>query len=154
VKNVIEVQRLLGESWTGVKFYFSGAEVPDIRKGNGLRFCEAVVQSRSGPLVLLPGDLTCPGAGYVFGWDRAARPRIVAEVAGRRNLGRETADRIVSEIPVMDEPPTAIGLNAEEIPDLIVSYCQPTTAMDFLKLWQAEAGGRNLMTGLSSVLSV
>lgn len=154
MENVKSIQRLLGVAWTSVKFYFSGAAVPDVKMAGDLRFCEAILRARSGPLLLRPNAVSCPGAKYVFGWDRKRRDEIVAELVKRRGMEPDTAENLISQVPVLTRPPVAIGLNSDDAPDLVVSYCQPPTAMDLLKLWQAEFGGGNLMSGLSSILSV
>jgi uncharacterized protein (DUF169 family) len=156
VKNVRDIQGLLGAAWTSVKFYFSGAAVPDIKVGTDLRFCEAVTKARAGPLLLHPGAVSCPGANYVFGWERneALRNTILGELMKRRGLGRAAAEKLISQVPVFEQSLVAIGLNTGEVPDLIISYCQPPTVMDFLKLWQTEFDGYNLVSSISSVLSV
>jgi len=69
-------------------------------------------------------------------------------------MERDAADILISQVPVLTKPPLAIGLNCDERPDLIVSYCQPPTAMELLKLWQSEFGGGNLLSKFSSILSV
>lgn len=149
-----DIQRLLGVAWTTVKFYFNDEAVPDVRAAGDLRFCEAVLEARSGPLILRPGDLSCPGAKYVFGWDSGCRDEIAAELAKRRGMERDAAEILISQVPVLTKPPVAIGLNSDNRPDLIVSYCQPPTAMELLKLWQSEFGGGNLQSKFSSILSV
>jgi uncharacterized protein (DUF169 family) len=154
VENVGEIQRIVGAAWTGVKFYFDEATVPDISAGRGLRFCEAVLKARSRSLLLTPDVVTCVGARYAFGWDADCRDEIIHEVRKRRGIGHDVAEAIVSQVPGFEEAPCAIGLNCEEVPDLIISYCQPTTVMEFLKVWQADRGGRNPTCSLSSVLSV
>lgn len=156
MENIREIQNLLGEAWTGVNFYFAGAAVPDIKVGEGLRFCEALTRARSGPLLLHPGSVSCPGANYVFRWqkDEAHKDSIIDEFVKLRALERPAAEKLVSQVPVFEQPLVAIGLNTGEIPDMIISYCQPPTAMKFLKLWQTAFEGYNLVSGLSSVLSV
>jgi uncharacterized protein (DUF169 family) len=139
-----------------VKFYFSGAAVPDIKTETDLRFCEAVSRARSGPLLLHPGAMSCPGANYVFGWERneALRNTILGELMKQRGLGRTAAEKLISQVPVFEQSLIAIGLNTGEVPDLIISYCQPPTVMKLLKLWQTAFDGYNLVSNLSSVLSV
>jgi uncharacterized protein (DUF169 family) len=156
VENVKEIQSLLGEAWTGVNFYFTGAALPDVNEATGLRFCEAVSKARSEHLLLRPGAVSCPGANYVFGWDRGEnlRNKIVAELVRRRRMKPQMVERLISQVPVFARPPAAIGLNTNDVPDLIISYCQPPTVMKFLKLWQAEFEGDNLVCDLSSILSV
>jgi uncharacterized protein (DUF169 family) len=154
VENVKGIQRLLGVAWTTVKFYLSDEAAPDVRAARDLRFCEAILESRSGPLVLRPDAVSCPGAKYVFGWDRNCRDEISAELVTRRGMEADAAENLISQVPVLTRPPVAIGLNSDDLPDLIVSYCQPPTAMDLLKLWQSEFGGGNLPSRFSSILSV
>jgi uncharacterized protein (DUF169 family) len=154
VQHVKYIQRHFNEAWMGVKFYFKNDAVPEVKVGTGLRFCEALVEARSGPLLLVPGAVSCPGADYVFGWDRDHRHGIATKLAERRSMGPEAVEKLISQVPVLKEPPAAIGLNTDDVPDLIISYCQPTTAMNFLKLWQREFGGGNLASDLSSILSV
>ena len=156
MENIREIQHLLGEAWASVKFYFSGAAAPDIKMGTDLRFCEALTKARSCPLLLNPGSISCPGANYVFGWKRngASRGTILDELMKRRGLGRTAAGKLISQVPVFEQSPVAIGLNTDEVPDMIISYCQPPTIMKFLKLWQTVFDGYNLMSSLSSVLSV
>jgi len=154
VENVKGIQRLLGVAWTTVKFYFNDKEVPSVRAAGDLRFCEAILQARSGPLILRAGDVSCPGARYVFGWDSDCREEIAAELARRREMDRDVVDNLISQVPVLTRPPVAIGLNSSPQPDLIVSYCQPPTAMELLKLWQSEFSGANLPSRFSSILSV
>ena len=153
MENVRGIQRLLGGAWTGVKFYFEKEGVPHIKVAADLRFCEAVVKARAGPLLLLPDSVSCHGANYVFGWDGKARDKIIAELV-RGGMDPDAVDKLISHVPVLKEAPTAIGLNTEEVPDLVISYCQPTTAMNLLRLWQAECSGDNLVSSLSSILSV
>ena len=154
MRNVEYIKRHFNEAWTGVKFYFKGEAIPEIKTGGNLRFCEALVEARSGPLLLNPGSVSCPGANYVFGWDRTHRYSIVAKLADRRGMELDAVEKLISQVPVLEQLPLAIGLNTDDVPDLIISYCQPTTAMNFLKLWQTEFGGSNLVSNLSSVLSV
>jgi uncharacterized protein (DUF169 family) len=154
VENVKQIQRLLGAAWTSVKFYFDEGAIPDLKVATDQRFCQAVLKARSGPLLVRPEGTSCPGARYVFGWDGTCRDQIVDEVIRLRGATAGVADTIVSQVPTLDVPPVAIGLNSEDVPDLIISYCQPKTAMEFLKLWQTEAAGRNPMCEFSSILSV
>jgi uncharacterized protein (DUF169 family) len=154
VESVRNIQRLLGVAWTRVKFHFNEETVPDIREAGNLRFCESVLRARSGPLLLRPDSVSCPGAKYVLGWDRGRRDEIAAEITKRCGVEPGIADNLMSQVPVLTRPPAAIGFNTNEIPDLVVSYCQPPTAMELLKLWQSEFGGDNLPIRFSSILSV
>jgi uncharacterized protein (DUF169 family) len=154
MENVRSLQWHFGGSWTAVKFYFDSGDVPDIRVAEDIHFCEAVSRAKSSPLLLNPEGVSCPGARYVLGWSGDSRERIVAELMGRRGIGPEAAEKLIDQVPVLDRPPLAIGFNTEDVPDLIISYCQPRTAMDFLSVWQTAFGGSNLTTDLSSILSV
>jgi uncharacterized protein (DUF169 family) len=154
LQRVGDIQEYFGEAWTGVKFYFSDSDAPDSASFACRRFCEAVSKSRSRPVLLRPGDLSCPGANHVFGWDRNLEGVIAAELAEDRGMEIESARNLISEVPVLACRPVAIGLNTADVPDMIVSYCQPRTAMRFVELWQAAFDGRSLVSDLTSVLSV
>jgi uncharacterized protein (DUF169 family) len=148
------IQEELREAWTGITFYMEDEGIPDVREPADLRFCEAVVRARAGPLLMRPGSLSCPGANYVFGWRGDLGGRIEANLSQRWGIGPAVASKMMSQVPVLPRPPKAIGLNTSEVPDVIVSYCQPTTAMELLRYWQAEFDGMNLGISLSSVFSV
>jgi uncharacterized protein (DUF169 family) len=154
LESVRRLQRYVSEAWTGVKFYFDRETLPDITVPDDLRFCEAVSRAKSSPLLLKPEAVSCPGARYVFGWSRSSRKTIAAELIERWGLERSSADTVIDQVPIFDRPLRAIGLNTDEIPDLIISYCRPAAAMSFLKLYQTAFDGRNLTTSFSSVLSV
>ena len=68
------LEEKIGGWWTGIKFHYDGAPEAE-RKRKPMRFCEAVKESRTRPVILNPDLVDCPGALRVWaGQTKTTRP--------------------------------------------------------------------------------
>lgn len=147
--------RLLGEQfggwWAGVRFDLdSGFEGE--RTSRTMRFCEAVTESRSRPIVLTPEALDCAGGRWSMGWGEDAG-EVARAMAEKLSIGVDVTSQIVSTAPKLAEQVEAVTVGTDNFPDVIVSYAQPQAAMRLLHTWQ-QANGKNPIIQLSSFMTV
>lgn len=150
---VREFEGKYGGVWTKVRFYKEEPEIKRLKRGKGIRFCEAVGRARLSPLILDKESISCPGARYVFGWDNNLKEKMIKACGERRSISKEKAESILDKIPLLPQGFKYIGLNLGGEPDLVISYPQPEQFMNLLKAYQNHQG-ENLDISLSSVVSV
>ncbi|MFB0506604.1 MAG: DUF169 domain-containing protein [Thermodesulfobacteriota bacterium] len=137
---VNEFQRKFGSRWTGVKFFFDDPPKGGRYFPKETRFCEAISQSWSSNSLLPKGCINCMGANYVFGWEENIRDKVIENFQRKRKISLRDATSIVKGLPTMEVDPTAIDLNGEESPDLLVAYLQPQQCMRLLTVYQGIFG--------------
>ncbi|MDP8216837.1 MAG: DUF169 domain-containing protein [Candidatus Kaelpia imicola] len=54
--------------WIKVKFYNQKPDLKEVKRLNGVRFCEATKKAILHPVLLDKESISCPGAQYAFGW--------------------------------------------------------------------------------------
>ena len=140
-----------GGWWCGVKLTDGHGE-RDRRPERPMRFCEAIAASRTGPIVLSPKSLNCPGGRHAFGWNSEdeTSARDMAEKAG---MDVATARKVVRDTPALKDDVAHITVGTYDSPDVVVSYAQPEAAMRVLRAWQGR-DGRPLVTEASGFMSV
>ncbi|RLB08226.1 MAG: hypothetical protein DRG50_00380 [Deltaproteobacteria bacterium] len=150
---VEEFQRRFGGRWIGLKFYRD--ELPPVEEvpRKGVRFCEAITRSLTRPLLLTPEGLNCRGACYVFGWNEGGKEEMVDRFHTEGGFSRQTAKRLVEDLPKIYGPLKGIGLNVKNGPDVLLSYLQPGQVMKLLRDYQLQFG-EDLKVDLSSIVSV
>ncbi len=138
-----------GGTWVPVKFH---KEAPE-REARKLRFCEAAAEARWSEIVLTPESVSCPGARRSLGWSSGLDEGLAEEVAKTQSLTLATAKNLLKDVPRLDGSVAAVGLGTKDVPDVLISYVQPPTAMKIIRAFQKSSKG-NLNPSLSSVLSV
>lgn len=113
--------------WVKVKFYKEKPELMGIKKVKGLRFCEAMRQAIVSPILLERSNVSCPGGRHAFGWGSESSQSSKDEV---RMFNKRT---LTPPLPQLSNGYNFIGLNTEGIPDLLLSYVLPQTAMDLIR---------------------
>lgn len=148
-----EFQRRFGSRWIGVKFYFD--ELPETNENRirDARFCEAIKESLTHPVRLIPQDLNCHGARYVFGWDEMVKNEMVTRFQHQEGFSEFKAQALVRSLPKISGVLKGIGLNIKNDPDLLLSYLQPGQVMQLLRSYQV-CFGKDLNVDLSSIVSV
>ncbi len=85
MNSVEAFERLMGGRWTGVTFH---REIPEHarRAERPMYFCEAVLESSTGPITLTQRDIVCPGARRSLGWHLNGNAALVAKLTGPNGL--------------------------------------------------------------------
>ena len=151
MSKVREFEREMGGRWTGVIFHKDGL-------GNGklperpMRFCEAVAQSRTEPVVLTRDLIQCPGASRSLGWDidDDAMAQAMAEKTG---FEIEPIRKVIAETPHLGPDVAAVTVGTYDAPDIVLTCAQCDAAMKLVRQWQ-QRNGTGLDVELSSVMSV
>lgn len=145
------LEEKLGGRWCGVAFGENGRHEGRAAK-QPLRFCEAVAASSKTTLRLTPDCMVCPGGCRCFGWNGgdAALADALADKAG---LDPAVAANLVRTTPRLERPATHVVVGVCSEPQVLVSYAQPETVMDLLRLWQG-AHGTPLTVQASGFMSV
>jgi uncharacterized protein (DUF169 family) len=145
------LEEKVGGWWTGVKFHYD--EAPEVkRKRNPMRFCEAVKESRTSPVVLTPDLVDCPGALRSLGWANEDDETMAAAMAEKSDLAPEVARELIAGTPRLRSKPSAVTVGACDRPDVAISCAQPAAAMNLVRLWQGKTG-KTLLAGVSSVMA-
>jgi uncharacterized protein (DUF169 family) len=137
--------------WIKVKFYQEEADFGKARISKGLRFCEAVKEAISHPVLLDRDSINCPGARYAFGWSN--KNELLEHCHEIGHITKENLEPMLPVIPHLKEPLKYIGLNTIGEPDLVISFILPESAMDLIKLYHYHFG-KNLDVSLCSMMSV
>ena len=149
---IANLQSRYSSPWTKVKFYKEKPNPENTKVLSNLRFCEAIKESRTRSMILDRSCINCLGARYVFGWDDK-KDEIIENCEKRWNIPTATIKTILNGVEVLPEGMDYIGLNVDEVPDVVVSYIQPRQFMHMLKTYQNKTG-KQLQASLSSVMSI
>jgi len=133
------LEERFGGWWFGVKFGRNEGR-RDPLASHRMRFCEAIAESRTGPIVLTPKLMTCPGGAWSLGWndDGDAIATTMAEKAG---MDINVARKVIENSPRIKGVVDAVTVGTCETPDIVISYAQPEVAMQVIREWQALSGG-------------
>jgi len=133
------LEETFGGWWCGVKFGPS-ADAQSRLASRPMRFCEAVTASRTGPIVLTPELMECPGGSRALGWnnDDGAMVQMMAEKTG---IDAQVTGKVIRATPKLNHPVDEVTVGTYESPDVVISYAQPETVMRLLREWQRPHGG-------------
>ncbi|MCD6287953.1 MAG: DUF169 domain-containing protein [Candidatus Hydrogenedentes bacterium] len=150
--NIIQLlESKVGGRWTGVSFHKDG--VPEgACPARSMRFCEAVKESSTGPLVLTPEFIDCPGALRSLGWGTDLN-EMASLNAERTGVTVDTAREIIADVPHLDGTVKAITIGDNEFSDIVLSYVQPETTMKVIRRWE-QVDGRSLTTKVAGTMAV
>ncbi len=150
--NAIQMlEKRVGGCWTGIKFHKDGPSGDD-RTAQPMRFCEAIAESRTGPIVLTPDSLECAGGSRSFGWNED--DETIADMMARKaNMDIRIARQIIRNTPRLRDKIAAVTVGMDDSPDVVISYAQPEAAMKLLRRWQRVCG-RDIGTRTSSFMGV
>ena len=145
------LEKRFGGWWCGVKFGRGSGE--DIRPApHPMRFCEAVAASRTGPIVLTPGLMNCPGGARSLGW-KIDEQKMVRTLADKAGLDVEMAHDLIRDTPRIAKPSEFVTVGTQDNPDIVISYAHPDVVMGLVREWQA-LDGRSPLTRISGFMSV
>jgi uncharacterized protein (DUF169 family) len=133
------LEETFGGWWCGVKF--GGGVDPEASLApRPMQFCEAVAESRTGPLVLTAEQIDCPGGSRSLGWndDDEAMVRTMMEKTG---MDAGAALRAIRNTPKLKPAVERVTVGTYSAPDMVIAYAQPETAMRLLREWQRPHGG-------------
>ena len=141
----------IGGCWTGIKFHKNSQPDNNLSE-RPMRFCEAIGESRTSPIVLTPDLLDCPGGSRSLGWNED--DETIADMMARKaNMDIRVARQIIRNTPRLQDKIAAVTVGTDDSPDVVLSYAQPEAAMNLLRQWQRVCG-RDLGTRTSSFMAV
>jgi len=141
-------------AWTKVKFFAEKPNIETAKKLSNIRFCEAISEAqRTHSLILDRSSISCPGAKYVFGWDKNTEGEIVRNCVQKWGISDRIMKSILGKVSTLPPKINYIGLNIEGDSDVLISYLQPEQFMRMLRVYQNKTGER-MEVSLSSVMSV
>jgi len=146
------LEEKVGGWWTGVRFHFDGSPEPE-RRQEPMRFCEAVRNSRTRPIVLTAPVINCPGALRSLGLSDNQEETMAVTMAEKAGLAPETARKLITGTPRLRSSPTGVTVGTDDDSDMFVSFAQPAAAMRLLRNWQGRTG-KPLVCDISSVMAV
>jgi len=138
--------------WIKVKFY---QEKPkdDAKRLKDVRFCEATREAILHPILLDKESIACPGAQHAFGWKSLLKNELLQGCCDKRDMQENTLKSMVSRVPFFKKPFKYIGLNTDDVPDLVMSYMPPQEVMSLIKIYHNKKGG-NLDVSLCAMMAV
>jgi len=141
--------------WIKVKFYKEYPLLKNVKRLEGVRFCEATKKAILYPVLLDKESINCPGAQYAFGWvcSLEERNELLNCCQDKRRTQKSIVESMLSYIPHLKEPPKFIGLNTDGEPDLMMSYLVPEEVMNLLKIFHNRQG-KNMDVSICSMMSV
>ncbi|MDP8260289.1 MAG: DUF169 domain-containing protein [Candidatus Gygaella obscura] len=137
--------------WVKVKFYQEKPQ-EEAKKIKDVRFCEAVKEAITHPIILDKDSISCLGAQYAFGWN-SNRKELLEECQGKTQASMANLKSTLLQSPRFKKPFKYIGLNTEGIPDILISYASPQEIMNITGLYQKYTG-KNLDISLSNMMSI
>jgi len=138
--------------WVKVKFYQERPKAEEAKKSKNVRFCEAVKEAITHPILLDKNSISCLGAQYAFGWN-PDRKKLLETCQNKTQASMKNLKSTLSQVPRFKKPFKYIGLNTEDIPDLLISYTSPQEIMNLTGLYQKYIG-KNLDISLSNMMSI
>lgn len=148
---VKRLEEQFGGRWVGIKFH-TGA-LPDGRLAERpMRFCEAIAEARTGPLILTPELLNCPGGRRSFGWNHDDE-ELVRTAVRKTGMNATHAKLIIMSTPHLDEKIAGITVGTDADPDVVVTFAQPQLAMRLINRWQ-HLRGAGLQAEVSTFMAV
>jgi len=138
--------------WVKVKFYKEKPKAEEAKKSKGIRFCEAVKEAITHPILLDRNSISCLGAQYAFGWN-ANRKKLLETCQNKTQASMANLESTLSRIPRFKKPFKYIGLNTKDIPDILISYTSSQAIMNMIGLYQKYTG-KNLDISLSNMMSI
>ena len=151
MNKVRQLETTFGGWWIGIKFH-RNSPPGDNYAARPMRFCEAIAESRRGPIVLNRELLDCPGGRRSLGWNDndEATAQTMAKKLG---MDIHLAGEVIRNTPRLQQKIAAVTVGAYDSPDVVVSYAQPEAAMKLLRQWQRVHGG-DLQIQVSSFMAV
>jgi len=153
MNRIRQFERMIGGRWTGVVFHRNGAMKDPNQNQRPMRFCEAVRDSAMKPLTLTKECVNCAGALRSFGWDGGRDEELAENMTQTQKIGLESANSLIEKTPRLNGDVSSISIGDLDSPDIIISYLQPETAMNFIYQWQKKYAEK-IDTKLSSIMSV
>ena len=139
--------------WDRIKFYKELPTKYNPGMDKKYRFCEAISNSIITPFIVVPANLNCISAKYIFGWDNSLKKEIVNKVIEKNKISFEFMEDISSKTPKLNGEIKAIGLNTDDYPDVLICYAQPELVMNLLKSYQKNTG-KILKVQLSNMFAI
>ena len=136
-----------------VKFYKSKSSLKNVKRLEGVRFCEATKLAMLSPVLLDRESISCAGAQYAFGWNTDQKNVLAEECLNKWKMNKCMLEPMLSQAPFFKKPFKYIGLNTDNEPDLMLSYMTPDQIMDLLKTYNTNLGKR-LDVSLSTMMSI
>jgi len=111
--------------WIGVKFYEEPPVSSHVERLENVKFCEATRIAAHRPILLEKESISCPGARYIFGWDRDLSDHLINHCVGKCEMEFYNFTQLISKLHRIKHPLNSIGLNTEKNPDVFLSYYCP-----------------------------
>jgi len=146
--SISEFGNAFGWPWVAVKFH---KETPET-KPTDMRFCEALKEALSYPVVLTAASVGCPGAMRSFGWSSGSDEELAEALAKKQGLPVATAKKMIDGVPRLDAGVVAVEVGTRDTPDVLLSYAQAPTVMKIGRAVE-KGSGEPLRPVLSSVMS-
>jgi len=138
--------------WVKVKFTNEEPDSKEGKKIRNVRFCEAVKEAVTEPIILEKSSVSCLGAQYAFGWNSNSK-KLLKTCRDKTNSSIANLKSALSESPRFKKAVKYIGLNTKGIPDLMISYTTPEEIMNLTKTYQ-KFTGKGLDILLHSMMSI
>ncbi len=139
--------------WIKVKFYTEKPNFKDVKRLEGVRFCEATREAIMHPVLLDRDSISCAGAQYAFGWRSNYKDELLKGCYDKRKTQKNILESMLAEVPYFKKAPKYIGLNTEGEPDMIMSYMPPGEIMNLLKIYHSHQG-ESLDVSLCTMMSI
>jgi len=153
MEDVKKFEEKLGGAWVKVKFYKEMPSTKNVRLLTNVRFCEALVRAKTTSVLVTPSSISCPGANFAFNWNEQGDQKIIAECKKKRKVSEDFLKSLISNVPKLDTYFSAIGLNTNDCPDVLISNMQPAQVMRLISLYQNQTG-KDTYVDVSSLMSV
>jgi len=142
-----------GGHWIKVKFYKKRPDLKEVKRIEGVRFCEAIKKAIMYPILLDRASISCQGAQYVLGWNPEYKNELLDDCHDKNQVEVKALRSLFSNTPCLKKPFEYIGLNTEGEPDLIISFSTPEKIKELVKIYNYRNGG-SLNISLSSMMPI
>lgn len=150
--NIVRLlEKRFGGWWTGIVFH---TDCPQSIKlsSRPMKFCEAIRESRKGPIFLTEELLDCPGGRRSLGWS-ACDDELARAMANKTGIDLHVTKEAIKNTSRLQNRIVAVTIGTYNSPDVVVSYAQPEDVMKFLRKWQ-QIHGFALRTEFSSFMAI
>ena len=149
----LKFSQKFGGHWIKAKFYKKKPNLKEVKRIEGVRFCEAVKKAITYPILLDRKSISCEGAQYALGWKSKYKNELLNDCRDKNQTEIKVLQSLLSNIPHFRKPFKYIGLNTEGEADLIISFSTPEKIKELVKIYNYRDGD-NLDVSLNSMMPI
>ncbi len=153
METIQKLEKVIGGRWLGVSIHDEPVKHKEkYACSQEDRFCEALKKASFNKVIVEPGQLTCPGARFAFGWGNDLKEAMTCKLADTRGITPEFAGELIERTPHYQDGIHEISINVSKTPGMFIAQLQPAQVMRLMQIYQEKLGSI-FQTEISSVIS-